>query len=259
MSCVDGKPMLRNAETGDWIGTFDGHKGAVWAACLDTPTLRCATTSADLARKRVWDALTEDELHSFEHKHVVRTCAFSEVFLLPCIQLYCFNDPALHFSIVSTSIRPDAPPTLLESFPKTPIWVAVWNHTDQTILNSSDNVEGVSFGLVKSYTMRRPVESASLFPAWSKFIVGGNDMWVRLFDFDTGDEIECNKGHHSLVHCVRFSPGSESCLWLRRRLPTCPVRPFGMCLPHFRVGSLETDCLHVAATYRNGDMIVDVL
>lgn len=27
---------------------------------------------------------------------------------------------------------------------------------------------------------------------------------------------ECNKGHHSLVHCVRFSPGSESCLWLRR-------------------------------------------
>uniref|UniRef100_A0A7I4F2S8 Uncharacterized protein n=1 Tax=Physcomitrium patens TaxID=3218 RepID=A0A7I4F2S8_PHYPA len=112
--------------------------------------------------------------------------------------------------------RPDAPPTLLESFPKTPIWVAVWNHTDQTILNSSDNVEGVSFGLVKSYTMRRPVESASLFPAWSKFIVGGNDMWVRLFDFDTGDEIECNKGHHSLVHCVRFSPGSESCLWLRR-------------------------------------------
>lgn len=29
--------------------------------------------------RRVWDALTGDELHSFEHKHIVRTCAFSEV------------------------------------------------------------------------------------------------------------------------------------------------------------------------------------
>lgn len=29
--------------------------------------------------RKVWDALSGDELHSFEHKHIVRACAFSEV------------------------------------------------------------------------------------------------------------------------------------------------------------------------------------
>ena len=33
--------------------------------------------------RKVWDALSGDELHSFEHKHIVRACAFSEVKLVP--------------------------------------------------------------------------------------------------------------------------------------------------------------------------------
>ncbi|XP_044509673.1 serine-threonine kinase receptor-associated protein-like [Mangifera indica] len=67
------------------------------------------------------------------------------------------------------------------------------------------------FGLVKSYNMPCTIESASLEPKYgNKFIAGGEDMWIRVFDFHTGDEIACNKGHHGPVHCVRFSPGGES-------------------------------------------------
>jgi hypothetical protein len=47
-----------------------------------------------------------------------------------------------------------------------------------------------SFGLVKSYNMPCAVESASLEPnCGNKFVTGGEDMWVRVFDFFTGEEL----------------------------------------------------------------------
>ncbi|KAF2019798.1 WD40 repeat-like protein [Aaosphaeria arxii CBS 175.79] len=73
-ACKDGNPMLRDGITGDWIGTFLGHKGAVWQARLSADATLAATGSADFSAK-VWDTNTGEALHTLQHNHIVRAIA----------------------------------------------------------------------------------------------------------------------------------------------------------------------------------------
>ncbi|CAJ0637414.1 7382_t:CDS:10 [Entrophospora sp. SA101] len=77
MSAEHGNPMLRDGPTGDWIGTFMGHKGAVWSAKLSKDASRAVTASADFTAK-VWDTYTGDVLFSFTHGHIVRSADISD-------------------------------------------------------------------------------------------------------------------------------------------------------------------------------------
>lgn len=74
-ACKDNNPMLRDGITGDWIGTFMGHKGAVWQARLSEDANIAATAAADFSAK-VWDTHTGECLHTLQHSHIVRAVAF---------------------------------------------------------------------------------------------------------------------------------------------------------------------------------------
>ncbi|EHK22841.1 uncharacterized protein TRIVIDRAFT_71130 [Trichoderma virens Gv29-8] len=74
-ACKDGNPMLRDGVTGDWIGTFIGHKGAVWQARLSPDASNAATASADFTAK-IWDTHTGELLYTLQHDHIVRAVAY---------------------------------------------------------------------------------------------------------------------------------------------------------------------------------------
>ena len=70
--------------------------------------------------------------------------------------------------------------------------------------------DAATFAPVATFTLDFPVFTAAVCPAKGRFVASGADMWPRLFDLASGAELECNKGHHGPVHCVRFHPSGES-------------------------------------------------
>ena len=76
---LDKSPQIRNGDTGDWIGSFLGHKGAVWSAKVDTLTRTVAATASGDFSAKLWCVTTGHELYEFKHNHVVRSIDFTKV------------------------------------------------------------------------------------------------------------------------------------------------------------------------------------
>lgn len=243
----DGKPMLRHGETGDWIGTFEGHKGAVWSACLNSSATLAATGSADFTAG-LWDAITGEQMHEFGHKHIVRTVDFSRGGSMLLTGGY---EKSVKLYDISA---PEVEPNAIEGF-TSPVHCARFANDDTLVLAATNNEAGVGvfdlrtlnrvrtlqtdlpvmdmefsqdgrrittcdgnfvriwdaskLALVKTFSCSTEIESASLCLGRNKVVVGGADMWVHLYDFGTGEEIECNRGHHGPVHTVRFAPTGD--------------------------------------------------
>lgn len=245
-ACKDGYPMLREGDTGDWIGTFDGHKGAVWGATLTRDATRAATAAADFTAK-IWDALSGSELHSFSHKHIVKSVDFSSnnLKLLSCcndktIRLFDLNDYSSepisfvgHNSSIKKavfshnmnriiSISDDKTLRVWDvnnqneiqsiKFPNTPNSIELSSDGEMFVLTQGKFVEFYSTNdLTKLYTFTMPctIHSATIHPNRSIFVCGGEDFILYKYSIESGIELESFKGHFGPVHCVEFSPDGE--------------------------------------------------
>jgi len=248
-ACLDGKAMLRNGQTGDWIGTFVGHKGAVWSAHINSKATRTVTGSADYTSK-VWDALSGEELHSWTHTRIVKSVHFAHDdhrVVTGCqdriIRIFDLNKPeatALEFPAQPQSIKQVLwlNENLLLSTTGEKEWrvsdvrtlngVSVHN-TKSAVSNIEVSLDGShittaggkevnfwnkdTFVLESSYNVSCEINSASLSPDGQTFVVGGTDFWARVYSLkanEQGKELEILKGHHGPVHCVRFAPDGNT-------------------------------------------------
>lgn len=265
--------MLRDGVTGDWIGTFLGHKGAVWQARLSSDATLAATASADFSAK-VWDTHTGEALHTLTHNHIVRAVALPN-HARPQIlatggmekKLRIFD---LSIGSSSTTSSPtyeaassSEPPPSYEIGPgvhggtiKSIVWAADpnilitaaedkkirwWDLRTQSTIGeytvdgvvgtcelsntSPKGVLSVAAGksvyffdsaspgsLIKSVKTPYDLASVALHTEQGKFVTGGssqNDTWVRVWDFESEQELETNKGHHGPIWSVSFSPDGK--------------------------------------------------
>ncbi|KAH8056431.1 hypothetical protein JL721_10031 [Aureococcus anophagefferens] len=71
-SAKDGRPTLWLSESGERVGTYELHNGAVWHLDVSWDSKLLVSGSADMHAK-VWDVETGAELASFEHSGPVRS------------------------------------------------------------------------------------------------------------------------------------------------------------------------------------------
>ncbi|XP_021931927.1 serine-threonine kinase receptor-associated protein [Zootermopsis nevadensis] len=245
-ACKDGKPMLRQGDTGDWIGTFEGHKGAVWGVALNPQATKAATGAADFNAK-VWDAVTGEEIHSFQHNHIVKSVNFSSDSTLfatgsneKLVRIFDLNKPEATPTVFSghTSgirhvifFRGDTHLVTCADDRTLRVWDRTSGQEVQkldfsaipsslevardgsTLTVTHGNVvsfwDAQSLKKIREFTVPTQVNSASLHPDKTIFVCGGEDLKMYKFDYTTGTEIESFKGHFGPVHCVRFSPDGE--------------------------------------------------
>jgi serine-threonine kinase receptor-associated protein len=246
--------MIRDGTTGDWIGTFSGHKGAVWSCQLDATGSLAATASGDFS-VLVWDAITGERLREFAHKHIVKTCVFSpssrllatgghegllRIFDLQnsagtavseiaqncgitkicwleetSLLVGCADGKVRIWKLAGTAV-PTAPLAVLTAVDGVEIRDMELQtiESGKRILTVASGDKVFFYDLATNKTMKEykmPIHfrnegGASLHPSGSKFIAGGSDLWVRVFDFESGKELECLKGHHGPIRCLRYAP-----------------------------------------------------
>lgn len=262
-ACHDKMPMMRDATSGDWIGSWSGHKGAVWSTKMDPTGYLTATASGDFSVK-VWDGVNGNCLFTYPHKHIVKTVDFScdsrrlatgghegilrvynleegekatptmmkqteteKVNITKCLwfddrivfaaasdgNIRCWDVDKVNL-LCTLSVKDEVRDMELSRLAdgKIILTIAAGDTVTFFELNETDD-NGLGGKKIHAHKMPahfRDEGGASLHPSGNKFVAGGSDLWVRVFDFESGEQLECHRGHHGPIRCLRYAPGGKT-------------------------------------------------
>ncbi|EER27892.1 hypothetical protein D8B26_005991 [Coccidioides posadasii str. Silveira] len=286
-ACKDNNPMLRDGITGDWIGTFLGHKGAVWQARLSADANIAATAAADFSAK-VWDTHTGVCLYTLQHAHIVRAVAFPiqdnpqvlatggmekrlRIFDLSRSESASNSSPrsanggSAPVNGIGSSANLSSSATSFEIGPGVhdgTIKSIIWNQDYNIITTASDDrklrwwdlrsqnpcmeyaIEGlvgscelntlstipndpgilsiaagktayffdgaVPGRLLKKVDFNYELASVAVNSQAGRFVTGASgDTWARVYDLETDEELDVQKGHHGPIWSVSYSPDGK--------------------------------------------------
>lgn len=277
-ACLDKEALLRDGGGGDWIGSFRGHKGAVYGAKLNAAGTLAFTASADWSA-RIWDAVTGAELTSMDHPHVVKcldVTADDRWLATGCQDrrlriFHLTHDDAVGgclAALVATAEHPKpvkrvawahdgrtvftgAEDGVLRAWDTTPAVAPVGGgggevhrpHTAAPLaLHATHEIAitgapvndlelapdgatllvaagrriafvdtgaagGTGLAVRRVWDLDYDVSCASLHPVdGSLVLAAGSDVAVHMYETASGQERVRLKGHHGIIHCVRWAP-----------------------------------------------------
>jgi len=175
----DHVPSVWRAESGDRLGTYNGHKGTIWDLDIDRFSTRVLTASAD-ATARLWNCENGECIKVYSHRGPVRGVAWAEGSNQFATISDHFMDQDGQISIYDVPQEEDPDtysdaPRLVIPLPKTPEGKRV-EATNVVWLNSNEAL----------------------------FVTFDNGA-IRLYDPVTGDEIEEIFAHEKKINRVSFN------------------------------------------------------
>lgn len=240
-SCHDAKPMLRNGETGDWVGTFEGHKGAVYSSAFNTGATRLVTGSGDYSAI-VWDAVNGLLLHTWQHPHYIKSVDWwenrivtgnfdsnirvfdAENYTAASTTLLASEKPiikAVYFigdvnTIVSASETVIKCWDLRSNQSTAQVEIPGLNVVDYTHQHHLVVAHGKSITFLDPKTLQETgkivtsddIECASIAPN-GKFVAAGSKIKAKEFSID-GTELESHRGHHGPIFHIRWAPDNST-------------------------------------------------
>lgn len=195
-ACHDGTPMLRDGVTGDWIGSFVGHKGAVWGSCLAADAALAATAGADFSA-RLWNAVTGACVSVLPQKHICKSVAFSND---SRSLLTGGNTSAINlYDVASTEETPVAMLTRPDPAEKASVILARFanNRSDTVVSASADPAEKKQLSIwdVRSGKLERGLDTGATCKSGELSIDGTllsvtcDDATVSVFDLQKMERV----------------------------------------------------------------------